>query len=56
MSGSIGDDGGGRSHPDGLADLLVLEADPTASAKAFRTVKFVVRGGVLRPVGELGAR
>lgn len=39
-----------------LADLLVLEADPTASAKAFRTVKYVVRGGVLRPVEELAAR
>ncbi|MDX1503852.1 MAG: amidohydrolase family protein [Thermoanaerobaculia bacterium] len=38
-----------------IADLLVLAADPSADAAAFREVVHVVRGGVLRPVGELSA-
>ena len=37
------------------ADLLVLAADPTAGASAFRALEAVVRGGVLRPVGELAS-
>ncbi len=37
------------------ADLLVLGADPTADARAFRELRYVVRGGVLRPVEELRA-
>jgi imidazolonepropionase-like amidohydrolase len=38
-----------------LADLLVLRADPTASAAGFRQLSHVVRGGVLRAAGELRA-
>jgi len=38
-----------------MADLVVLAADPTKSASAFRQVRYVVRGGVLRPVSELRA-
>ena len=38
-----------------LADLLVLAADPVADVAAFRQLTRVVRGGVLRPVGELAA-
>jgi len=38
-----------------LADLLVLAADPAASASAFRQLAWVVRGGVLRPAEELRA-
>jgi len=37
------------------ADLLVLGADPTASASAFRSVVSVVRGGVVWRVEELAA-
>ncbi|MFN7960331.1 MAG: amidohydrolase family protein [Thermoanaerobaculia bacterium] len=39
-----------------LADLLVLEADPTTSASAFRKLHSVMRGGVLRDVEELEAK
>ena len=38
-----------------IADLLVLAADPSAAATAFREAVHVVRGGVLRPVEELSA-
>ncbi len=38
-----------------LADLLVLDADPTADVRAFRRLRYVVRGGELRPEGELKA-
>jgi imidazolonepropionase-like amidohydrolase len=38
-----------------LADLLVLEADPTADVTNLRKVAWVVRGGVTRPVAELSA-
>jgi imidazolonepropionase-like amidohydrolase len=37
------------------ADLLLLAADPTKDARAFRTVKQVMRGGVIRGVEELSA-
>lgn len=37
------------------ADLLVLTADPTADAAAFRTLTHVIRGGELRGVDELRA-
>ena len=43
----------GTVEPGRAADLLVLAADPTASASAFRSLESVVRGGVLRPVAEL---
>jgi imidazolonepropionase-like amidohydrolase len=36
-----------------LADLLVLGADPTKSAKAFRAVELVVRGGTGHRVADL---
>ena len=38
------------------ADLLVLAADPTASASSFRKAAFVVRGGEIRAVEELASR
>jgi imidazolonepropionase-like amidohydrolase len=38
-----------------LADLLLLAADPTKDAAAFRQVRSVVRGGVMRSLGELSA-
>jgi imidazolonepropionase-like amidohydrolase len=38
------------------ADLLVLAADPTADVAALRTVRHVMRGGVLRSIEELSAR
>ncbi len=37
------------------ADLLVLSADPTVDAAGFRRVRHVMRGGVLRSIGELRA-
>jgi imidazolonepropionase-like amidohydrolase len=38
-----------------LADLLVVAGDPTADVANLRKVKYVVRGGVVRPVGDLSA-
>ena len=38
-----------------LADLLVVAADPTADAANLRKVRWVVRGGVMRPIEELSA-
>jgi imidazolonepropionase-like amidohydrolase len=38
-----------------LADLLLVEADPTADIANLRRVSQVVRGGVLRPLTELRA-
>jgi imidazolonepropionase-like amidohydrolase len=38
-----------------LADLLIVAADPTQSAANLRQVRYVVRGGVLRPIAELRA-
>jgi imidazolonepropionase-like amidohydrolase len=37
------------------ADLLVLDADPTVDSAAFRKLRSVVRGGVMRSVKELAA-
>ncbi|HEX2833614.1 MAG TPA: amidohydrolase family protein [Thermoanaerobaculia bacterium] len=37
------------------ADLLLLTADPTKDVSAFRKLKFVVRGGVVRGIEELSA-
>jgi imidazolonepropionase-like amidohydrolase len=45
----------GTLEKDKAADLLVLDADPTAEARAFRALRYVVRGGVLRPAAELRA-
>ncbi len=36
-----------------VADLLVLSADPLRDIRNFRRIRHVVRGGVLRTVGEL---
>ena len=38
-----------------LADLLVVGADPTAAIRNLRQVRYVVRGGVVRPIAELSA-
>jgi imidazolonepropionase-like amidohydrolase len=38
-----------------LADLLILGADPTKNAAAFRQVRTVIRGGVARSIAELSA-
>jgi imidazolonepropionase-like amidohydrolase len=38
-----------------LADLLILSADPTADIANLRKVRWVVRGGVMRPIEELSA-
>jgi imidazolonepropionase-like amidohydrolase len=38
-----------------LADLLILGADPTKDAAAFRQVRTVIRGGVARSIAELSA-
>jgi imidazolonepropionase-like amidohydrolase len=38
------------------ADLLLLADDPTRDVAAFRRVRYVVRGGVVRPLEELRVR
>ncbi len=38
-----------------IADLVVVAADPLADVANLRRVRHVVRGGVLRPIGELAA-
>ncbi|HEX6898725.1 MAG TPA: amidohydrolase family protein [Thermoanaerobaculia bacterium] len=38
-----------------LADLLIVAGDPTADIANLRKVKYVVRGGVVRPISELSA-
>jgi imidazolonepropionase-like amidohydrolase len=38
-----------------LADLLILAGDPTADAANLRKVRWVIRGGVMRPIEELSA-
>jgi imidazolonepropionase-like amidohydrolase len=37
------------------ADLLIVAADPTADVANLRKVRYVVRGGVIRSIGELHA-
>lgn len=39
-----------------VADLVIVAADPTADVAGFRKLRYVVRGGVLHPVGELVIR
>lgn len=43
----------GTLEPGRIADLLVLDEDPTADARAFRSLTHVMRAGVLRPREEL---
>lgn len=38
-----------------LADLLIVGGDPTAAIRNLRQVRYVVRGGVVRPIAELSA-
>ena len=38
------------------ADLLLVADDPTKDVAAFRRLRYVVRGGVVRPLDELRAR
>ncbi len=38
-----------------LADLLIVNADPTADVANLRKIRYVVRGGVMRPIEELSA-
>jgi imidazolonepropionase-like amidohydrolase len=37
------------------ADLLLLDADPSADVVNFRKVRQVVRAGVVRPIEDLSA-
>ncbi|HKQ61207.1 MAG TPA: amidohydrolase family protein [Candidatus Polarisedimenticolaceae bacterium] len=46
----------GTIEPGKEADLLVIGADPTADVANFRQLRSVVRGGVLRSVGDLSAQ
>ncbi|HEV8376838.1 MAG TPA: amidohydrolase family protein [Candidatus Polarisedimenticolia bacterium] len=39
-----------------VADLLVVSADPSRDIKNLRHLRYVVRGGVVRPLDELRAR
>ena len=39
-----------------IADLIVLDEDPTADVRAFRSLTHVMRAGVLRPQEELAWR
>ena len=43
----------GTVEPGKAADLLVVDADPTANIANFRKIRIVVRGGVVRGVREL---
>lgn len=38
-----------------LADLLIVAADPTVDAANLRKVRWVIRGGAMRPIEELSA-
>jgi imidazolonepropionase-like amidohydrolase len=37
------------------ADLVVVGADPVADVANFRKLRYVVRGGLVHSIGELGA-
>jgi imidazolonepropionase-like amidohydrolase len=37
------------------ADLVITSADPSASVANFRKVRYVVRAGVVRSIGDLQA-
>jgi len=39
-----------------VADLLIVAVDPTADIAALRKLRFVVRGGVVHPLGELATK
>ncbi len=43
----------GTLEPGKIADLIVLEADPTEDARAFRSLSHVMRAGVLRQQSDL---
>jgi imidazolonepropionase-like amidohydrolase len=45
----------GTLEPGKDADLVVLARDPSRDVRAWRDLRFVARGGVLRSVAELGA-
>jgi imidazolonepropionase-like amidohydrolase len=40
----------GTLEPGKMADLIVLDKDPSADAAHFRSITHVMRGGLLRPV------
>jgi imidazolonepropionase-like amidohydrolase len=46
----------GTVEPGKDADLVILGADPTRDVRAWRQVRYVVRGGVVRGIEELRAR
>ncbi|MDX1389972.1 MAG: amidohydrolase family protein, partial [Acidobacteriota bacterium] len=43
----------GTVEPGKIADLTIVEADPTQDIANFRRLRFVVRGGVVRSIDEL---
>ena len=45
----------GRVEPGKVADLVVVGADLTADVAGLRKVRYVMRGGVVRSIGELAA-
>ena len=45
----------GTIEKDKLDDLMIVAADPTADAATLRKVRWVIRGGVMRPIEELSA-
>ena len=43
----------GTIEPGKIADLLIVEADPTETIANLRRLRFVMRAGVMRSVDEL---
>jgi imidazolonepropionase-like amidohydrolase len=45
----------GTVEPGKVADPVVVGADLTADVAGLRKVHYIVRGGAVRPIGELAA-
>jgi imidazolonepropionase-like amidohydrolase len=50
---AMGRDDLGTLEPGKAADLVILSEDPVASTRAFRSLRWVVRAGVVRAASEL---